>query len=133
MISTEQGDINKSELRDRYIAGRDAETRHWIDEDAKYFLHQALSTPVMNVLSRTQGAYIYDHAGNEYLDLHGNGVHNAGFSNPDVIEAVIRQLQDQLAFTPRRYTNIPAISLAKKITEISPPGLDRVLFCPGGS
>ena len=133
MISTEQGDINKSELRDQYFQNLDEGTKHLIEEDAKYFLHQALSTPVMNVLSRTSGAYIYDHAGNKYLDLHGNGVHNAGFSNPEVIEAVIKQLQDQLAFTPRRYTNIPAIELAKKLISITPQGLDRVLFCPGGS
>jgi 4-aminobutyrate aminotransferase len=133
MISTEQGDINKSELRDQYFQSLDAETRSLIEEDAKYFLHQALSTPVMNVLSRTSGAYIYDHAGNKYLDLHGNGVHNAGFSNPEVIEAVIKQLQNELAFTPRRYTNVPAIELAKKLISITPDGLDRVLFCPGGS
>ncbi|MES1219872.1 MAG: aspartate aminotransferase family protein [Bacteroidota bacterium] len=133
MVSTEQGDINNSELRSEYFSSLDDKTKHWIEEDAKYFLHQALSTPVMNVLSRTEGAYIYDLTGNKYLDLHGNGVHNAGFSNPEVIEAVITQLQNQLAFTPRRYTNIPAIELAKKLTEITPKGLDRVLFCPGGS
>jgi 4-aminobutyrate aminotransferase len=133
MISTEQGDINKSELREKYFHDLNAETRQLIDEDARYFLHQALSTPVMNVLSKTNGAYIYDYTGKSYLDLHGNGVHSAGFSNPEVIEAVIKQLQDQLAFTPRRYTNIPAINLAKKLIEVTPSGLDRVLFCPGGS
>lgn len=132
-FSKEQGDNNAGEFRAAYIAGLDKETKHWIEEDAKYFFHQALSTPVMNVLSKTEGAKITDLQGNEYIDLHGNGVHNAGFSNPEVIEAVIRQLQDQLAFTPRRYTNIPAVKLAKKLTEITPEGLDRVLFCPGGS
>jgi 4-aminobutyrate aminotransferase len=133
MISREQGDINKSELREKYFNDLNAETRQLIEKDASYFLHQALSTPVMNVLSKTSGAYIYDYNGKSYLDLHGNGVHNAGFSNPEVIEAVIKQLQDQLAFTPRRYTNIPAINLAKKLIDVTPAGLDRVLFCPGGS
>ena len=132
-ISTEQGDINTSDLRRQYHASLDETTRSWIDEDARYFLHQALSTPVMNVLSRTEGAYIYDLNGKKYLDLHGNGVHNAGFSNPRVIEAVIGQLLAGLAFTPRRYTNLPAIRLAKKLVDITPSGLDRVLFCPGGS
>ncbi|MBN8790262.1 MAG: aspartate aminotransferase family protein [Terrimonas sp.] len=131
--STEQGDNNISALRKAYTQSLDDSTRHWINEDAKYFLHQALSTPVMNVLSKTSGAYIYDLSGNKYLDLHGNGVHNAGFSNPEVIAAVIQQLQNELAFTPRRYTNIPAVELAKKLIEITPAGLDRVLFCPGGS
>ena len=133
IISLEQGDINASDLRQQYFNDLDSETKHWINEDARYFLHQALSTPVMNVLGKTAGPFIYDLQGKAYLDLHGNGVHNAGFSNPFVIQAVIDQLQQSLAFTPRRYTNVPAIALAKKLTEITPEGLDRVLFCPGGS
>jgi len=133
VVSNEQGDINITELRNAYHATLDEQTRFWIREDSQYFLHQALSTPVMNVLSKTEGAYIFDLLGKKYLDLHGNGVHNAGFSNPKVIESVIAQLQEGMAFTPRRYTNIPAIRLAKKLTEITPEGLNKVLFCPGGS
>lgn len=132
-ISKEQGDINSSAHRKAYNASLDDQTRFWIEEDSRYFLHQALSTPVMNVLSRTEGAYIFDLNGKKYLDLHGNGVHNAGFSNPRVVESVIRQLQEGLAFTPRRYTNIPAVKLAHKLVDITPQGLTRVLFCPGGS
>jgi len=132
-ISKEQGDINTSEFRAAYHAALDEQTRIWIEKDSQYFLHQALSTPVMNVLSKTEGPYIFDLNGKKYLDLHGNGVHNAGFSNPAVVEAVIKQLKEGLAFTPRRYTNIPAVKLAMKLVEISPDGLNRVLFCPGGS
>lgn len=132
-ISKEQGDNNAGILREQYVANLDDATKYWLNEDATYFFHQALSTPVMNVLVKTDGAYIEDLSGNRFLDLHGNGVHNAGFSNPKVIEAVIKRLQEQLAFTPRRYTNIPAIALAKKLVEITPPALTRVLFCPGGS
>ena len=131
--SGEQGDLNNTHLRQKYYTQLDDQTKHWIDEDARYFLHQALSTPVMNVLTRTEGPFIYDLNEKEYIDLHGNGVHNAGFSNPKIIEAVIKQLQQSLTFTPRRYTNIPAVKLAKKLIEITPDELDRVLFCPGGS
>ena len=132
-ISREQGDINQSSERNAYYNSLDDNTKFWIEEDAKYFLHQALSTPVMNVLSKTEGAHLYDLAANSFLDLHGNGVHNAGFSNQKVIEAAIRQLNDHLSFTPRRYTNIPVIKLAKKLVEITPVELTRVSFCPGGS
>jgi len=123
-ISEDQGDINTSEQRSLYNQSLDKETLHWLEEDAKYFFHQALSTPVMNVLSKTEGAYIYDLNGKKYLDMHGNGVHNAGFNNPTVVEAMIRQMTEALAFTPRRYTNIPAIQLAKKLTDpvITPSG-----------
>ena len=58
-ISLEQGDINASELRKEYSEQLDETTKHWIAEDAKYFLHQALSTPVMNVLGKTEGPYIF--------------------------------------------------------------------------
>ena len=132
-VSKEQGDINTGKLRTQYVDSLNEETRHWLEEDAKYFLHQALSTPVMNVLAKTEGAWIEDLEGRRYLDLHGNGVHNAGFSNVAVIAAVQKQLQDKLAFTPRRYTNIPVIELAKKLVAITPAELTRVLFCPGGS
>src|SRR5579871_2194998 len=132
-ISLEQGDINQSDLRNEYHQHLSSETKKLIDEDAAVFLHQALSTPVMNALSKTEGAFIFDIDGKPYLDLHGNGVHNAGFSNAYVIEKVIEQLKQSLAFTPRRYTNLPAINLAKKLISIAPKELNRVLFCPGGS
>jgi len=133
-IDTEQGDFNNTRERQVYCNNAlDEETRYWIEQDSKYFLHQSLSTPVMNILTRTEGAYIYDLQGRRYLDMHGNGVHNAGFSNPEVTAAVKKQLDAQLAFTPRRYSNIPTVKLAKKLAEIAPDDLNRSLFCPGGS
>jgi 4-aminobutyrate aminotransferase len=39
----------------------------------------------------------------------------------------------EMSFCPRRYTNLPAINLAKKLTEIAPGNLNRVLFAPGGT
>lgn len=132
--SHEQGDSNLTQLRQSYLQSvRHPATLDLLDQDQQYFLHQALSTPVMNVLSKTEGAYIYDLQGRKYLDCHGNGVHNAGFSNPAVIEAVKQQLDAQLAFTPRRYTSQPAVALAAKLTQVAPAGLNRALFCPGGS
>lgn len=133
-VSREQGDINTTALyrahRDRALGG---EARRWCDEDGKYFLHQSLSTPVLNVLRSAEGAWIEDLDGRRYLDMHGNGVHNAGFNNSTVVEAVQRALAAKLTFTPRRYTNVPAIMLARKLAEITPEGLCRSLFCPGGS
>ena len=34
--------------------------KKWFDEDHKYFLHQSLSTPVLNVISSAHGIYIED-------------------------------------------------------------------------
>jgi 4-aminobutyrate aminotransferase len=133
-VSREQGDINTSDERQKYWdRNLSEEAKAIFEEDKKYFLHQALSTPVLNVLKKTEGIYIEDCEGKRYIDMHGNGVHNAGFSNPEIIEAVKKQLDDKMAFTPRRYTNAPAVKLAKKLIEVTPEGLDKTLFCPGGS
>ncbi|KKL15773.1 hypothetical protein LCGC14_2502250 [marine sediment metagenome] len=133
-MEREQGDINTTANRKKYwernLSGR---AREIFEQDNKYFLHQSLSTPVLNVLSKAQGIHIEDLDGNRYIDMHGNGVHNAGFNNPEVIEAVKKQLNEGLAFCSRRYTNIPSVRLAKKLAEITPGDLCRSLFCPGGS
>ena len=134
IVEREQGDINTTANREKYWERNlSEEAREIFEMDKKYFLHQALSTPVLNVLSRAEGIYIEDLDGKKYIDMHGNGVHNAGFSNPEVIEAVKKQLDDGLSFCPRRYTNLPAVQLAKKLSEISPGNLNKSLFCPGGS
>ena len=133
-IEREQGDVNTTTNRRNYwkrnVSG---EAKQLLEADNTFFLHQSLSTPVLNVLRRAQGAIIEDMAGRKYIDMHGNGVHNAGFNNPTVIAAVQRQLAEGMTFCPRRYTNIPAIQLAKKLAQITPEGLCRSLFCPGGS
>ncbi|MDM8542528.1 aspartate aminotransferase family protein [Desulfococcaceae bacterium HSG9] len=133
-IVREQGDVNTTPERQKYwdenLSGQALEI---FNADKKYFLHQSLSTPVLNVLSGAQGIYIQDLDGNKYIDMHGNGVHNAGFNNPEVIQAVKKQMDANMTFCPRRYTNIPAVNLARKLAEITPGGLCKSLFCPGGS
>ena len=133
-INREQGDTNISPLRRKYWERNfDATTWKWFHDDEKYFIHQSLSTPVLQVVSKSHDVYIEDLTGKKYIDMHGNGVHNAGFSNPYIIEEIKKALDKELTFTPRRYTNIPAIKLAKKLAEITPGELSRSLFCPGGS
>jgi 4-aminobutyrate aminotransferase len=130
----EQGDVNTTPNRQKYWQRNlSGDAKKWFEEDTRYFLHQSLSTPVINVLSKAQGIYIEDLNGKKYIDMHGNGVHNAGLNNPQVIAAVKKQLDEAMTFCPRRYTNIPAIELAKKLAQIAPGDLCRSLFCPGGS
>ena len=128
-----EGDLNISPRRAEWTQAHiDAETQHWLDEDAKYFLHQSLSTPCLNVLQRCDGIWIEDLQGRRYMDFHGNNVHQVGFGNPEVVEAIVAQMQT-LSFCTRRYTNIPAIKLAKKLAELSPGRLNKALFAPGGT
>jgi len=126
-----EGDINLTEIRKEWIAGLQTETIEQLDSDAFWFLHQALSTPCMEVVAECEGPYIITDSGKKILDFHGNNVHQVGYRNKKVIDAVTEMLH-KLPFSPRRYTNTTAIDLAQKLcTKI--PGLNRVLFAPGGS
>jgi len=128
-----EGDLNASPHRAEWTRRNiGQETRRWLEEDARYFLHQALSTPCLNALARADGIYLEDLEGRRYMDFHGNSVHQVGFGNPAVIAAVKAQL-DELSFCTRRYTNIPAVELARKLAQITPGALAKSLFCPSGA
>jgi 4-aminobutyrate aminotransferase len=128
-----EGDVNFSPRRRAWAAKNlSPETQQLLDEDAKYFLHQSLSTPCLAALKSCRGAWIEDVQGRRYLDFHGNNVHQVGFGHPRVIAAIKQQI-DTLSFSTRRYTCEPAIALAKKLAELAPGDLQRVLFAPGGT
>ena len=128
-----EGDSNASPRRAGWQARHlDDEAMTLLAEDASYFLHQSLSTPCLNVLDGAEGAWLTDTSGHRFLDFHGNAVHQVGFGNPRVVAAVISQLQT-LPFSPRRYTNRPAIELARKLVELAPGDLSRVLFTTSGA
>jgi len=127
-----EGDVNTSPARARWIEGLDAGTRALLAEDAEYFLHQALSTPCLDVIERAEGAELIDVAGRRILDFHGNSVHQLGHGHPAIV-AAIREEMERLPFSPRRYTNRTAIALARKLAEIAPGDLRKVLFAPSGA
>jgi 4-aminobutyrate aminotransferase len=127
-----EGDINLSTQRQEWVASLSSETRAILDEDARVFLHQSLSTPCLNVLEKADGAEIEDLEGRTYLDFHGNNVHQVGFGHPKIVSAIQQQMAT-LPFCPRRYTCRPAIDLAKRLVQLAPDPLTRVLFSPGGT
>jgi 4-aminobutyrate aminotransferase len=128
-----EGDLNLSRHRQAWLAEEiDPSTRAILDDDARYFLHQSLSTPCLNVLQHCEGIYIEDMEGRRYMDFHGNYVHQVGFGHPAVVEAIKEQLET-LSFCTRRYTNGVAVQLARTLAELTPGDLSRVLFCPSGT
>jgi 4-aminobutyrate aminotransferase len=131
-LSTE-GDVNLSPLRKRWEAERLAPaTRELLAEDAKYFLHQSLSTPCFNALASASGVWLEDVEGRRYMDFHGNSVHQVGHGHPRVVQAV-KDALDTLPFSPRRFTNAAAVALARRLVELAPGNLAKVLFAPGGT
>ncbi len=128
-----EGDSNLSDERKKWaLSITDPETKTHIASDADFFMHQALSTPCLDVLQECEGIYITNLQGKRYMDFHGNSVHQIGYRNPFVIERLKKQL-DILPFSPRRFTNLPIIELAKKLCSLLPPSLNKVLFAPGGT
>jgi 4-aminobutyrate aminotransferase len=128
-----EGDVNLSEHRKVWQQNHLSEGAfQLLEQDSKYFVHQSLSTPCLNVIEKSYGIYIEDIDGRKYMDFHGNSVHQIGYGNEYVINAVKDQL-DTLPFSPRRYTNKVAIELAKKLVDLAPGSLNKVLFAPGGT
>ena len=128
-----EGDINLSPLRREFEKTHlDRETRAMLDADSDVFLHQSLSTPCFNALSACEGIWLTDVEGRRIMDFHGNSVHQVGYRHPHVMAAVRAQL-DTLPFSPRRFTNAPAVALAQRLAALAPDPLGKVLFAPGGT
>ncbi|MGI9438034.1 MAG: (R)-1-hydroxy-2-aminoethylphosphonate ammonia-lyase [Geminicoccaceae bacterium] len=128
-----EGELNSSARRIEWAARHhDAETREKLREDARYFLRQSVSTPCLSAIAKAEGAYIEDSEGRRYLDFHGNNVHHIGYGHPRLKWAIAEQMDD-LPFAPRRFACDPATALAKKLVEIAPGDLSKVLFTTGGS
>jgi len=128
-----EGDVNLSPLRqrwqDRHVGPA---SRALLAEDARHFLHQSLSTPCLDTVKSASGIWLETADGRRIMDFHGNSVHQVGYGHPKVLAAVKHQL-DTLPFCPRRYTNDAAVALARRLGELAPAGLDKVLFAPGGA
>ena len=132
-VPQSEGDVNLSTARESWQDGHlDEKTRTLLAEDARYFLHQSLSSPCLNALSGCNGSFLMDAQGRHYLDFHGNNVHQVGFGHPKVKEAIYEALE-HLPFCTRRYTNKYAVGLARKLVELAPSSLNKCLFAPGGA
>jgi 4-aminobutyrate aminotransferase len=128
-----EGEINTSVRRVKWARRNlNAGTQNLLAEDAQHFLHQSVSTPCLSVIAKAEGAYIEDVQGRRYLDFHGNNVHHIGYGHPRLKAAIAKQMND-LPFAPRRFACETATALARKLAEISPGDLAKVLFTTGGS
>ncbi|WP_298932210.1 aspartate aminotransferase family protein [uncultured Ruegeria sp.] len=85
------------------------------------------------VAAGSDGCYLIDTQGKRYLDCGDAAVSCLGHSNPAVIEAVQKQVE-QIAFAHSGFmTSEPAEALADLLIQHAPGDLDRVYFVSGGS
>ncbi len=86
------------------------------------------------IITHGQGAYLYDIDGRRYLDGVSSlwcNVH--GHRRPELDRAVRDQLDNVAHSTLLGLAHPPAIVLARRLTEIAPPGLNKVFFSDDGS
>ncbi|WP_426217721.1 aspartate aminotransferase family protein [Pseudomonas sp. DWRC2-2] len=101
-----------------------------------HFTHKsAYEDAPLAVISRGEGAWLWDEKGNKYMDaLAGLFCVQIGYSHGEEIgEAVKRQMCDLPYYTNWGYAHEPAIRLAAKVAELAPEGMDRVFFTSSGS
>jgi 4-aminobutyrate aminotransferase len=106
--------------------------RDLVDADARYFLHQAASTPCLSAVRGASGIWVEGVSGHRFMDFHGNSVHHIGYSHPTLVAALKAQLDD-LTFSPRRFTNDVAVMLARRLSDLAPAPLGKVLLAPSGN
>ena len=108
--------------------------------DSAHYLHPFTDFKDLNqkgarVMVRGDGIYIWDSEGKKVLDgMSGLWCVNVGYGRTSISEAVYKQMET-LPFYNSFFntTNVPAVQLAAKLVEISPPQFNHVFFTGSGS
>lgn len=114
--------------------------QQWYRDDLAYILHPATALKTHSeegpkIIVEGHGIYVRDLEGRQFIDgLSGLWNVNIGHGRAAIGEAVRDQI-GRLAFAPSffGFSNLPAIELAKKLTDMTPPHLSRVFYTSGGS
>lgn len=79
---------------------------------------------------RGEGVWLYDPAGNRYLDAYNN-VASVGHSHPRVVEAIARQAA--MLNTHTRYLHETILDYAERLLATFPPEIGNIMFTCTGS
>lgn len=82
---------------------------------------------------RGEGAYVWDHRGERYLDCtSGHGVAILGHSHPALVEALARQSRELLSCTETFY-HPQRGRLLRRLAAVTPPAISRFFLCNSGT
>src|SRR6185369_999980 len=122
-------DADDASLRARQLA----------DDDHRYLWHPFTQAAEWGgydpiVVERAEGFFLFDAEGRRYLDgvsslwcnVHGHG-------HPAIVAALHEQLDRLQHSTMLGLSHVPAIELARRLVEITPAPLTRVLYSDSGS
>ncbi|GAA3867896.1 aspartate aminotransferase family protein [Saccharothrix violaceirubra] len=92
-----------------------------------------LSAPRTPLITRAEGAYLYDERGRRILDgLSGLFVVQAGHGRRELAEVMAEQAAELAYFPAWGYATPPQMELADRLAAAAPGDLDRVFFTTGG-
>ncbi|MCU0976153.1 MAG: aspartate aminotransferase family protein [Steroidobacteraceae bacterium] len=118
----------------------DRATREWQELDSRHFLHpftdfKALAAEGARIVTRAEGAYLYDSEGRQILDgMAGLWCVNIGYGRKELAEAAYRQMQELPYYNSFfKSANPPAIELARVLAGLTPPQFSRAFFTGSGS
>ncbi len=101
--------------------------------NARSFLFYQTDHP-RPVLDRAEGIYMWDSAGNRFIDgSSGAMVCNIGHSNPHVLAAMRRQMEKSTFGYRLHFETEASERLAEMTCALAWPGMDRAFFVSGGS
>ena len=84
-------------------------------------------------LVRGEGSYVWDDAGNRYLDAFGGVLTiSVGHANPRVVAAIVEQVKT-LSHVSTLYANGPQSDLAERMAQIAPGKLTKSFFTSSGT
>jgi 4-aminobutyrate aminotransferase len=124
-----------TELRPRIVVSPPGpEAEKIIERDGK-ILSPSLTRTAPLVGVEAEGVWVKDIDGNVYLDFgSGIAVVNVGHRHPEVVNAIIDQVNRCIHINSCDYYTIPQVELAEKLAEITPGNFKkRVFFSNSGT
>ena len=117
----------------------EARNRQLESDDKKYIWHPftqmqdySLESPL--IIEKGEGCTLVDIHGNAYLDGVSSLWTNVHGHRKEKLDLAIREQLERVAHsTLLGLSNIPAIDFAKRLVEVSPPGLTKVFYSDNGS
>jgi adenosylmethionine-8-amino-7-oxononanoate aminotransferase len=108
-------------------------------EDLRYLWHPCTQMkdhewlPLVPI-RRGQGVWLEDFDGHRYLDAISSWwVNLFGHAHPYINDRISTQLKELEHVILAGFTHQPAVELARRLVQITPPGLDKVFFADNGS
>src|SRR5438270_12758925 len=106
-----------------------------IDADDQKYVMRPWPNPAGEpvIVAKARDCTVTDIHGKEYLDFTaGYFVNNAGHCHAKIAEAATKQMGEVLQ-VPGKHGSIPAVRLAKRLVQLGPKSVHKVIFSTGGS